>query len=153
MNDDRRWMEETIREAEKALAHGDVPIGAVIVRSGEIVGRGHNRIEQKRNPLEHAEVVAIWDAIERHGRFTLSESVLYVTVEPCVMCVGAAVLARIPRIVFGAREPRTGACESILAIPNEPQLPGRVAVLGGIEEARCRDLVQRFFRARREESS
>lgn len=145
-------MEEAIREAEKAVAHGDVPIGAVVVRAGKIVGRGHNRVEERRNPFEHAEVVAMWDAIERHDRFTLSESVLYVTVEPCVMCIGAIVLARVPRVVFGAREPRTGACESILAIPSEPRLPHRAAVIGGVEEERCREMLQRFFRERRDEA-
>lgn len=145
-------MEEAIGEAEKAIAHGDVPVGCVIVHAGEVIGRGHNRVEERHNPLEHAEVVAMWDAVEGHGRFDLSESVLYVTVEPCVMCIGAIMLARIPRLVFGVREPRTGACESILAIPNEPRLPHRTAVIGGVEEARCRDLLQRFFRDRREET-
>jgi tRNA(adenine34) deaminase len=146
---DRDWMLEAIREAEEALENGDVPIGAVVVNGDEIIGRGHNRVEEKDNPFEHAEVVAMWDAVARRGRFALGESVVYVTVEPCVMCVGALVLARVPRVVFGVREPRTGACESILAIPNEPKLPHRVTVIGGVEEARCRDLMQRFFRDRR----
>ena len=139
-------MELAIREAERATAHGDVPVGSVVVNAGEIIGRGHNRVEEKQNPFEHAEVVAMWDAVTRHGRHKLSQSVLYVTIEPCLMCMGAIVLARVPKVVFGAREPRTGVCESILAIPNEPQLPHRVAVIGGVEEDRCRDMMQRFFR-------
>jgi tRNA(adenine34) deaminase len=152
VTDDRLWMEEAIREAERAIAHGDIPVGCVIVHAGEIIGRGHNRVEERHNPLEHAEVVAMWDAVERKKRFVLSESVLYVTVEPCVMCIGAIMLARVPRVVFGVREPRTGACESILAIPNEPRMPFRTTVIGGIEEGRCRDLLQRFFRDCRKEA-
>lgn len=143
-------MEQAIREAEAALDHDDVPVGCVVVSAGEIIGRGHNRVEEKRNPFEHAEVVAMWDALERHGRFRLSESALYVTLEPCIMCIGAVVLARVPRVVFGAREPRTGACESILGIPNEPDLPHRVTVIGGVEAERCSEMMQRFFRERRD---
>ena len=150
MKTDSVWMGEAIVEAEKALAMGEVPVGAVVVRRGEIIGRGHNRVEESGSPFEHAEVVAMWDAVESHDRWKLTESVLYVTVEPCVMCVGAILLARLPRVVYGVREPRTGACDSVLAIPNEPGVEHRVAVIGGVEEDRCRELVQRSFRTQRE---
>jgi tRNA(adenine34) deaminase len=149
VKDDRYWMNEAIREAEKAIGHDDVPVGAVVVHKNDIIGRGHNRVEEKSNPFEHAEVVAMWEAVSQRDRFALAESSLYVTIEPCVMCVGALLLARVPRVVFGAREPRTGACESIMAIPNEPRLEHRIAIVGGVEEARCRDLIQEFFRNRR----
>ncbi len=142
-------MEQALAEAEKALAMNEVPVGAVVVRRGQVIGKGHNRVEQKGFPFEHAEVVAMWDAVAKSDRWALAESTLYVTVEPCVMCVGAALLARLPRLVYGAAEPKTGACESILAIPNEPRLEHRMAVLGGVEAERCRVLLQDAFRARR----
>ena len=149
MRDDAVWMRHAIDEAEKALELGEVAVGAVVVSRGAIIGRGHNRAEKTGSPFEHAEIVAMSDAIENTDRWTLGEGVLYVTVEPCVMCVGVILLARLPRIVYGVREPRTGACESILTIPNEPALDHRLAVMGGVEEARCRELMQRSFKAPR----
>jgi tRNA(adenine34) deaminase len=149
MSSDVRWMQEALAEAEKAFAAGEVPVGAVVVLDGRVIGRGHNRMARTGQPFEHAEVVALWEAVAGAGARALEEAVLYSTVEPCVMCVGAALLARVPRVVFGAREPRTGACESVLAIPNEPRLTHRIAVLGGVEEARARALIQRFFENRR----
>ena len=151
MKDDGYWMERAVEEAEKALLDGEVPVGAVVVHGGEVIGTGHNRTERTGFPFEHAEVVAMWDAIERRDRWVLSESVVYVTVEPCVMCVGAMLLARIPKVVFGAREPKTGACESVLSIPSEPALEHRMAVIGGVKAERCAALLQEFFRRRREE--
>lgn len=153
IKDDRYWMARAIAEAESALAEGEVPVGAVVVRKGEVIGSGHNRVERKGMPFEHAEVVAMWDAVTRTDRWALADSALYVTVEPCTMCVGAILLARVPKVVFGAREPRTGACESVLAIPTEPALEHRVAVIGGVEEARCRDLLQRSFRGIRDDKT
>jgi len=149
MRDDSYWMRAAIEEAQRATHHDDVPIGAVVVHEGEVIGRGHNRCEEKGFPFEHAEVVAMWDAVETRDKWVLTESTLFVTIEPCVMCVGAALLARVPRIVFGAREPKTGACESVLAIPNEPGLEHRITVIGGVEADPCRELVQEFFRRRR----
>jgi tRNA(adenine34) deaminase len=149
MNADARWMREALAEAERAFVLGEVPVGAVVVLEQRVVGRGHNRTVKSGQPFEHAEVVALWDAVAATGARALEQAVLYTTIEPCVMCIGAVLLAKIPRVVFGAREPITGACESILAIPNEPRLPYRVAVLGGIEEEACRALMQRFFEARR----
>jgi tRNA(adenine34) deaminase len=142
-------MGEALTEAERAFAQGEVPVGAVVVLENRVVGRGFNRAIKSGQPFEHAEVVALWDAVARVGARSLEQAVLYSTIEPCVMCIGAVLLAKVPRVVFGAREPRTGACESILAIPNEPRLPHRVAVVGGVEEERCRALMQRFFEARR----
>jgi len=149
MENDRLWMQKAIEEAERALLEGEVPVGAVIVRAGKIVGRGRNRTEKTGVPFEHAEIEAMRDAASRHDRWILAESALYVTVEPCVMCVGAMLLARVPRVVFGAREPKTGACESVMAIPNEPGLEHRIAVVGGVESERCAALLQSFFRLQR----
>jgi tRNA(adenine34) deaminase len=150
MKDDRFWMGKALEEAEKALLEEEVPVGAVVVHGGEVVGRGHNRTERSGFPFEHAEVVAMWDAVERHDRWILSESAVYVTVEPCVMCVGAMMLARIPKVVFGAREPKTGACESVFSIPNEPSLDHRIAVVGGVEADRSLELLRKFFRTKRD---
>jgi tRNA(adenine34) deaminase len=149
MNADARWMQEALAQAEQAFAENEVPIGAVVVLDNRVVGRGHNRTECSGQPFEHAEIMALWDASEQVGVHALEQAVLYSTIEPCVMCIGAVLLAKIPRVVFGAREPRTGACESVLAIPNEPRLLHKVAVLGGIEEEASRALMQRFFAARR----
>lgn len=150
---DVKWMDDAMIEAEKAYASGEVPIGAVVVVDGKIVGRGHNRTEEKGYPFEHAEVVALWEAVGNVGAHALAESVLYSTVEPCVMCIGAAILAKVPRVVFGAHEPKTGACESLFSIPNEPGLDHRIVVTGGIGAGRSRDMLQRFFSERREKSS
>ncbi len=149
MNADVRWMGDALAEAERAFAEGEVPVGAVVVLENRVVGRGRNRTVQSGQPFEHAEVVAMWEAAANVGAHSLEQAVLYSTVEPCVMCIGAVLLAKVPRVVFGAREPRTGACESVLAIPNEPRLLHRVTVLGGVEEEKCRALMQRFFEARR----
>ena len=152
MREDVRWMREAIREAERAGEKDEVPIGAVVVLAGKVVGRGHNRTEASGYPFEHAEVVALWDAVGNVGARALEEAVLYSTIEPCVMCTGAAILARLPRVVFGAREPRTGACESVFSIPNEPALEHRMVVVGGVEADRCRELMQHFFARRRGEA-
>jgi tRNA(adenine34) deaminase len=152
MQQDSKWMMEALVEADVAFENGEVPIGAVVVLEGEVVGRGHNRTEKTGYPFEHAEVVALWDAVGKVGAHRLTESVLYSTVEPCVMCIGAAILARVPRVVFGAHEPRTGACESILSIPNEPDLPHRMVVTGGVEAERCKELMQAFFADRRRDT-
>ena len=149
MDHDQGWMQAAIDEAEAAFRDGEVPIGAVVVLDNEIVGRGRNRTARTGQPFEHAEMLAMWAAAGRVGARELEQAVLYSTVEPCVMCIGAVILARLPRVVFGAREPRTGACESIFSIPNEPRLLHRVVVIGGVEEERCRDLMQRFFAQRR----
>ena len=149
MRDDTHWMNEAIRDAERACEAGEVPVGAVVVARDEIIGRGHNRTEATGYPFEHAEVVALWDAVKNSGAKALEDAVLYSTIEPCVMCIGAVILCRIPRVVFGAREPRTGACESVFSIPNDPGLHHRMVVIGGVESERCGALMQRFFDERR----
>jgi tRNA(adenine34) deaminase len=153
MTQDTRWMEEALVEAHKAYAVGEVPVGAVVVLANRVVGRGHNRSVQTGQPFEHAEVVALWDAVGAVGAHEVENAVLFSTIEPCVMCIGTVLLARVPRVVFGAREPRTGACESIFAIQNEPRLLHRPVVIGGVLEDRCRELMQRFFNERREAST
>ncbi len=151
MHDDARWMAEALDEARAALDAGEVPVGAVVVLERRVVGRGHNRSRSTGQPFEHAEMVALWDAVERVGAHALAQAVLYVTVEPCTMCIGAAVLARVPRVVFGVREPRTGACGSVLDVPDEPSLMHRPVVIGGVEAEVARELMQAFFRGRRGE--
>jgi len=153
MGDDAHWMGFALEEAERAFAEGEVPVGAVVVRRNGVVGRGHNRTEKSGYPFEHAEVLAMREAVGETGRRSLEDCVLYSTVEPCVMCVGAALLARIPRIVFGAREPNTGACESVLSVPNDPALGRAIVVTGGVGEERSKELMQAFFRLRRSEGS
>jgi len=152
MHNDAHWMGKAIEEARRAFDAGEVPVGAVVVHRDRIVGRGHNRTEETGRPFEHAEVLAMWEAVGNLQRKTLENCILYSTVEPCVMCVGAAMLARIPRIVFGAREPKTGACESVFSIPNEPGLDHPIVVTGGVEAEQALALMQAFFRDRRESS-
>ncbi len=149
MRDDVHWMGKALEEAHRAFELGEVPVGAVVVHRDRIAGRGHNRTESSGQPFEHAEVVAMWDAVTNLRRKTLEDCILYSTVEPCVMCIGAVILARVPRVIFGVREPRTGACESVFAIPNDPSLENPVVVTGGVEEERARELMQAFFRRRR----
>jgi tRNA(adenine34) deaminase len=149
MHNDAGWMREAIVEAQRGFDLGEVPVGAVVVLDGKVIGRGHNRVEVKGYPFEHAEIVALWDAVGSVGARALTEAVLYSTVEPCVMCIGAAILCRLSRVVYGAREPKTGACESVFDIPNEPRLNHRMAVIGGVEAGPCRELMERFFSLRR----
>jgi len=149
MKRDTEWMQAALEEAERAFGLGEVPVGAVVVCDGEIIARAHNQVEAKGVPFEHAEAVAMWRAVAVRDRFVLQRSTVYVTLEPCTMCIGAMLLARVPRLVFGAREPRTGACESVLAVPNTPGLDHQIAVLGGVESERCSELMRRFFREQR----
>ena len=143
------WMKEALLEAHKSEAEGEVPVGAVVLLNEKIIGRGHNSSIRLHDPSAHAEILALRQAARNISNYRIPGSVMIVTIEPCVMCIGAVIIARLPRVVFGAREPRTGACESVFAIPNEPRLMHRVAVIGGVEEARCRELMQRFFAERR----
>lgn len=135
--------------AERAAAAGEVPVGAVVVLNGEVVGEGYNRPISTTDPTAHAEIVALREAATRVGNYRLSGATLVVTLEPCLMCVGAMVHARIGTVVYGALELRTGALGSAIAAHETPGLNHRVAVVGGVLEAECRDLLQAFFRARR----
>jgi tRNA(adenine34) deaminase len=144
-------MQEAIHEAVGARMHGEVPVGAVVVCEGEIVGRGGNRNILDRDPTAHAEVVALREAATEVGNHRLSGCELFVTIEPCAMCAGAMVLARIRRLVYGADDPRAGAVRSVFTVINDPRLNHRMEVLPGVLGGRCADLVQSFFRERRAE--
>ena len=146
---DEYFMRLALREAEVALAHDDVPIGAVVVRDGELVGAGHNERELRQDPTAHAEVLALREASRSAGSWRLLDCVLYVTLEPCAMCAGAIVLARVPRVVYGTTDPKAGAAGSVLDVLAEPRLNHRPEVAGGLLAPECAELLQAFFRSRR----
>jgi tRNA(adenine34) deaminase len=146
----QRFMAEALVEARRAGDAGEVPIGAVVVLDGRIVGRGGNGPIGRHDPTAHAELVALRDAAQRVGNYRLPGSTVYVTVEPCMMCVGALVHARVARLIFGAREPKAGAVVSTQRALEHPALNHRVEVEDGIEGDACRAVVQEFFRTRRE---
>jgi len=146
------FMQVALEEAARAAAIGEVPIAAVVVRGGKILAQSHNYRELWQDPTAHAEIIAIRTAATTLGTWRLSETTLYVTVEPCPMCIGAIILARIPRVVFGAWDPKAGACGSVFDLPTEPRLNHRVAVTGGILEGECQALIQKFFKELRKAS-
>ena len=146
---DEYFMRLALREAERAMEHEDVPIGAVIVHEGEVLASGRNERELRQDPTAHAEVLALREASERLGSWRVLESVLYVTLEPCAMCAGAIVLARVPRVVFGAWDPKAGAAGSVLDILAEPKLNHRPEVSGGLLAEECGALLTSFFAGRR----
>jgi tRNA(adenine34) deaminase len=143
------WMAAALDEARRAADAGEVPIGAVVALDGAIVGRGFNQPISSHDPTAHAEIVAIRDAAARVGNYRLTGAVLCVTIEPCLMCVGALVHARIATLVYGAAEPRSGAVASVVRGAELPGLNHRVEVVGGLRETDCRQLMQDFFKARR----
>jgi tRNA(adenine34) deaminase len=146
---DEYFMRLAIREAERALTHDDVPVGAVVVHAGEVIGAGHNERELRADPTAHAETIAIREAARALGSWRLLDTVLYVTLEPCAMCAGAIVLARIPRVVYGTTDPKAGAAGSVLDVLAEPRLNHRPQVAGGLLAAESAELLQAFFRTRR----
>jgi tRNA(adenine34) deaminase len=146
---DDYFMRLALREAEQALEHDDVPIGAVVVRDGEIIGAGHNEREVRRDPTAHAEVLALREAARAVGSWRVLEAVLYVTLEPCAMCAGAIVLARVARVVYGAADPKAGAAGSVLDVLGEPRLNHRPEVAGGLLAGECGGILSAFFAARR----
>jgi tRNA(adenine34) deaminase len=146
---DEYFMHLALREAERALEHDDVPIGAVVVREGEVVATAHNERELRQDPTAHAELIALRDAARAAGSWRVLDSVLYVTLEPCAMCAGAVVLARVPRVVFGASDPKAGACGSVLDVLSEPRLNHRPEVAGGLLATECGELLSGFFASRR----
>jgi tRNA(adenine34) deaminase len=146
---DRGFMRAALDEAELAAKRGEAPIGAALVRAGEVVAAAGNRREELSDPTAHAEVLAIRAAARALGGWRLSDSTLYVTLEPCSMCAGAIILARVPRVVFGARDPKAGAAGSILDVLGEPRLNHRPEVTGGLIAAESAALLEEFFRARR----
>ena len=147
--DDLALMDEALAEARAAAAHDDVPIGAVIVRGGAVIARGHNRREIEHDPTAHAEVIALRAAGAVLGRWRLGDTALYVTVEPCAMCAGAIVLARVDRVVFGARDPKAGFAGSLGNLLQDERLNHRVNLTGGLLEEECGELLRTFFRDRR----
>ncbi len=138
-------MQAAIAEAELARAKGEVPIGAVIVHDGEIIGRGHNLRETSNDPTTHAEMVAIREAAEKIGHWRLLETTLYVTLEPCVMCMGAIILARIPRLVYACRDPRAGAVGSIYDFSQDDRFNHKVEVTEGVLGKECSAMLSGFF--------
>ncbi|MBD3175574.1 MAG: tRNA-specific adenosine deaminase [Armatimonadia bacterium] len=143
---DARFMEEALAEAQAARAQGDVPVGAVVVRGGAIMGRGHNRREADADPTAHAEILAIRQAARSRGTWYLDGATLYVTLEPCAMCAGAIVLARIDRVVYGASDPKAGACGGVLDITGDTRLNHQPIVQAGPMREECSELIRNFFR-------
>lgn len=146
---DDYFMRLALREAERAPEHEDVPVGAVVVREGEVLAAAHNERELRQDPTAHAEIIALRGAARAAGSWRVLDSVIYVTLEPCAMCAGAIVLARVPRLVYGARDAKAGACGSVLDIPSEPRLNHRPEVAGGLLAHECGELLSGFFFSRR----
>lgn len=142
-------MDEALAEARAALAHDDVPIGAVVVHDGTVVGRGRNRREADQDPTAHAEILALREASAALGSWRLDGCALYVTLEPCAMCAGAAILARLPLVVFGAPEPRTGAVVSVTQLLDEPALNHHPRWRLGVRRTEAETLLREFFASRR----
>lgn len=147
--DDTTWMREALIEAQNAAAAADVPVGAVVVRNGVVVARAANRTLRDHDPTAHAELLAIRGAARALGDWRLTGCTLYVTLEPCAMCAGALVLARIDRLVFGAWDPKAGMVGSLGDLVRHPKLNHRAEVRGGVAEEACGDLLRTFFSARR----
>jgi tRNA(adenine34) deaminase len=146
-------MEEALREAQRALVMGEVPVGAVVVHDGSIIGRGSNRPLFDSDPTAHAEVLALREAGKAMGNYRLLDCDLYVTVEPCAMCAGAITHARIRRLIYGAEDAKTGAVHSMFQVLNHPKINHKVEVNAGVLAARCMELLQAFFRERRKEDA
>jgi len=146
---DELWMEEALRCAQRALEMGEVPVGAVVVCDGNIVGQGWNRNIENSDPTAHAEVVALREAGAAVGNHRLGECELFVTIEPCAMCSGALVHARIKRLVYGADDPKAGAVHSVMQVLNHPQMNHKIEVRGGVLAGRSAEVLQAFFRNRR----
>jgi tRNA(adenine34) deaminase len=146
---DELWMQEALVEAARAQAAGEVPVGAVVVASGKILGRGGNRVIRDSDPTAHAEMVAMRQAASAQRNYRLSDCELFVTIEPCAMCAGALVHARMKSLVYGTDDPKAGAVRSVLGVLNHPQLNHKMEVRSGVLAERCAQLLQEFFKARR----
>jgi tRNA(adenine34) deaminase len=146
---DELWMEEALRSAQRALEAGEVPVGAVVLCHGKVVGRGWNRNLADSDPTAHAEIIALREAAATVGNHRLGDCELFATIEPCAMCAGALVHARIKRLVYGADDPKAGAVHSVMQVLNHPQLNHRMEVCGGVLAGRSGELLQEFFRKRR----
>ena len=148
-SNDELWMEEALRSAQRALEAGEVPVGAVVVLGQQIVGRGWNRNIGEHDPTAHAEIVALREAGATIGNHRLADCDLFVTIEPCAMCAGAMVHARIRRLIYGADDAKAGAVRSVMQLLDHPQLNHRVDVCSGVLAGRCAGILQEFFRSRR----
>jgi tRNA(adenine34) deaminase len=146
---DEEFMRLALREAAKALAHDDVPIGAVVVHRDEVIGVGHNERELLEDPTAHAEVLALRQAAAHLGSWRVLDCTLYVTLEPCAMCAGAIVLARVPRVVYATTDPKAGAAGSVMDVLDHPRLNHRPEVVGGLLADEAAELIVGFFRSRR----
>jgi tRNA(adenine34) deaminase len=146
---DEHFMRLALREAERALEHDDVPIGCVVVHGGEVVGAAPNERELRGDPTAHAEILALREASRALGDWRLLDTVLYVTLEPCAMCAGAIVLARVPRVMYGTVDPKAGAAGSVLDVLDEPRLNHRPEVAGGLLANECAAILRDFFATRR----
>lgn len=144
-----RWMRAALQLARQAYDEGEVPIGAVIVHDGRIIGEGYNQRESLKDPTAHAEMIAITQAAQSLESWRLLDCTIYVTLEPCPMCAGAIVLARIPTVIYGTTDPKAGACHSLFQITDDTRLNHRAAVLGGVLQPECKSLLQEFFAQQR----
>lgn len=151
MKDDAYWMGKALNEARKAGDRGEIPIGAVVVKNGIIIGRGSNLREAKHDPTAHAEMIAIRQAARREGNWRLSGTILYVTLEPCLMCMGAMILARIDKAVFGCFDPKGGAAGSLYDVSDDPRLNHRFTLVPGVRGAECSAMLSSFFALLRSE--
>lgn len=143
------WMSQALAEAIQAEAEGEVPVGAVLLLNEEVIGRGHNQPIQLRDPTAHAEIRALRDAASCQDNYRLPHTTLYVTVEPCLMCMGALLQARVQRLVFGCYDAKAGAAGSLYDVSSDSRLNHRIEVIAGVKEEECRALLQNFFRSRR----
>jgi len=150
-NKDFEYMNAALEEAQKALALGEVPVGAVLVQDDTIIARAHNLREWQQNPTAHAELLVIQRAADEKKSWRLLETTLYVTLEPCLMCAGAILQARIPRLVFGAMDPKAGACGSLFTVHQDSRLNHQVTITHGIQEAPCRNMLKKFFQQLRQD--
>jgi tRNA(adenine34) deaminase len=146
---DVEFMEEALAEARRACAAGEVPVGAVVARDGAIIGRGHNRPIALSDPTAHAEILALREAAGKSGNYRLTGATLYATVEPCAMCAGAALQARVARLVYGAPDPKVGAVASLFCLLDDVRLNHRIEVVGGVLAEESAALLRAFFEARR----
>ena len=149
LNDDEQYMREALSEARRALAEDEVPVGAVAVADGEVIARAHNVRERTENPLGHAEILLLEDLARRHQSWRLEKVTVYVTCEPCLMCAGALIQARVPKLVYGCRDPKAGACDSLYQVTRDQRLNHRIETVGGILEEECAELLSDFFKVKR----
>jgi tRNA(adenine34) deaminase len=152
MTEDERWMREALRLADIAAEEGEIPVGALAVKENRILGRGYNRTEALQDPTAHAEMLALTAAADALGSRRLEGVTLYVTLEPCCMCAGALVLSRVERVVFGAWDPKAGACGTLYNIPQDERLNHRLDIVAGVLENECSGMLSEFFRKLREKT-